>query len=104
MLTCGTTIEAVVHHASEIKSFALVHNDDRYFALGPASTTYVHFYFSPLLIAVQDRVSQSFAEGKFDIRLLARDTLRPFNQQHQAVNQRRDGFGSTRHPGIDFQR
>jgi hypothetical protein len=47
----------------------------------------VYLYYSAFLIAVLDRVSQSFAEGQFNIRLLAHEALRSFNQQHQAVHE-----------------
>jgi hypothetical protein len=87
MLDSATTIEAATHDASEIKSFALVSNDNRYFAERLASTTYMHFYYSTFLIAVQNRVSQSFAEGQFNTRLLSQNTLRAFNQYHQAINE-----------------
>jgi hypothetical protein len=39
-----------------------------------------------LLVAVQDGISQGLAERQFDIQLRSGNTLRSFNQPHQAVH------------------
>ena len=48
----------------------------------------MYFFSWIFLIAVQDGISQSFAERQLDIQLLSRNTLRSFNQPHQAAHQR----------------
>src|SRR5258706_13063271 len=52
---------------------------------------------------MHDATSQGFAERYFDVALCGVNTLRSFNQPHQAVYRRRYGVNVARHPGVDFQ-
>jgi hypothetical protein len=54
-------------------------------------------------IAMNDCVIQSFPERQLDRVFLARNAMGPFDEPHQPVCQRRDGFDFTRHPGLDLE-
>src|SRR5580704_15860963 len=84
----GVRCAAVAHHLSEVESFSLIGHDDRYFAAWPAAAADVYLCPCVLLVAVKDGISQCLAERQFDIELRSRNTLRSFNQPHQAVHQR----------------
>src|ERR1700674_938595 len=84
----GIRCKAVTRSLSEVESFALIRHDDGYFVAGFAPAPDVYFLRWIFLIAVHDSISQSFAERQLDIELRSRNTLRSFNQPHQAVNQR----------------
>ena len=84
----GVRWEAVAHHLSVVESFSLIGYDDRYFAARPAAAANVYFCSWLLLVAVKDGITQSLAERQFDIKLRSWNTLRCFNQPHQAIHQR----------------
>jgi hypothetical protein len=54
-------------------------------------------------IAVNDRVVDSFPKRQFDCGFLAGNAPRSFDQSHQAVHKRRDSFGLTRYPSVNFE-
>jgi hypothetical protein len=88
MFGSGVRCEAVTHCFFEVESFSLIRHDDGYLFAGLAAAADVYFFFWIFLIAVQDRISQCFAERQFDIELVSGNALRPLNQPHQAVHQR----------------
>jgi len=96
--------EPVTYRLSEVESFSLMRHNDGYFTARSAAAADVHFCFRICLIAMHDATSQGFAERHFDIAFCAVNTLRSFNQPHQAVYRRRYGVNVARHPGVDFQR
>src|SRR5712672_325009 len=93
----------VTYRLSEVESFSLMRHNDGYFTTRSAAATDVHFCFRICLIAMHDATSQGFAQRHFDIAFCAVNTLRSFNQPHQAVYRRRYGVNVARHPGVDFQ-
>jgi hypothetical protein len=95
--------EAVTYRLSEVESFSLMCHNDGYFTAGSAATPDVDFCFPTCLIAMHNGTSQGFAERQVDIAFCAVNTLRSFNQPHQAVYRRRYGVNVARHPGVDFQ-
>ena len=54
----------------------------------PAAAADVNLFFRVLLIAVYYGISQSFPERQLDVELISRNTLRSFNQSHQAIYSR----------------
>ena len=87
---CGSGIgcAAVIRYLFEVKSFSLIRNDDRNPLAGSAAGADVNFLFWIFLIAMHDRVSQSFAERQLYVELFSSNTLRSFNQAHQAIYSR----------------
>jgi len=80
--------EAVSQYLSEIESFSLICHDDRNSLAWPAAAADVNLFFWVFLIAVYYGIPQSFAERQLDVELLSRNTLRSFNQSHQAIYSR----------------
>src|SRR5712675_2276793 len=95
--------EPVTYRLSEVESFSLMRHNDGYFTARSAAAADVHFCFRICLIAMHDATSQGFAERHFDVAFCGVNTLRSFNQPHQAVYRRRYGVNVARHPGVDFQ-
>jgi hypothetical protein len=54
-------------------------------------------------IAVNDCIAQSFPKCQFNGALISGNAARSFDQSHQPVCHRRDGFDFTRHPGLDLE-
>ena len=52
---------------------------------------------------MNDCVVQSFPERDLDGVFLAPDAVRPFDEPHQTVYQRRDSRNFTRYPSVDFE-
>jgi hypothetical protein len=55
------------------------------------------------LVAVDDSIVERFPERQLDSELFSRNTLRSFNQRHQAVHERRNRSNLAGHPEIEFQ-
>jgi len=80
----------------------LIRHDNGYFIAGAAAAADVYRVLE-FLIAACDDISQSFAEPRPEVAFCSLNTLRSFNQPHQAVRGRRAGLNLARHPGVDFQ-
>ena len=88
MFGSGVRCDAVTRYLFEVESFSLICHDDGYFLAGLAAAADVYFCFWIFLIAVHDGILQRFPERQLDIELFSRNTLRSFNQSHQAVHER----------------
>jgi hypothetical protein len=82
----GVRYESIAPCLSEVESFSLIRYDDGYFLAGPAAAPDMYFCSWMFVVAVHDGVGQSLSERHFNIELLARGTLRSFNQHHQAFH------------------
>jgi hypothetical protein len=67
------------------------------------STANLNQLVSVHLIAVNDCIAQSLPKRQFNGALISGNAARSFDQSHQPVCQRRDGFDFTRHPGLDLE-
>ncbi len=88
MFGSGVRCDAVTHYLFEVESFSLICHDDGYFLAGLAAAADVYFCFWIFLIAVHDCIFQRFPERQLNVGFCSRNTVRSFNQPHQAVDQR----------------
>jgi len=86
MLGKGVRHQSVTGCLFEVEPFSLIRYDDGYFLARPASASDVYFCSWMFMVAVHDGIGQSFSERHLNIELLARGTLRSFNQHHQAFH------------------
>ena len=93
---------AVICGLSEFECFFLMRHNDGYFIARSTAAADVYFCFRICLIAVHDGISESLAERQLDVAFRSPNTLRSFNQPHQAPCRLWYGVNLVRHPGVDF--
>jgi len=86
-----------------IKPLPVVRDDNGHSLSQLALTTNVNQLAGVYPVAVNDGIAQRFVKRQLNGGLAACNAARSFNQPHQPVNQRRDGFDLTRHPSLDFE-
>jgi len=84
----GVQCDAVTQYRFEVESFSLIRHHDGYFIAGLAAAADAYFSFWIFLIAMHDCVIQRFPERQLNVGFCSRNTVRSFNQPHQAVDQR----------------